>query len=46
MDTTTEPIHIARARWLRLMIPQLWALGFARLAAEYQVELDRLEDIT
>lgn len=37
------PIEVARAEWLRLMIPQLWESGFDRLAAEYSVELDRLE---
>lgn len=33
----------ARAAFLRLMIPQLWAGGFTRLAAQYGVELARLE---
>lgn len=32
----------ARIVWLNLMIPQLWAGGFNRLAAEYSVERDRL----
>jgi hypothetical protein len=32
----------ARIAFLDLMIPQLWALGFDRLAAEYSVERDRL----
>jgi hypothetical protein len=41
---TEVPIEVARVRWLRLMISQLWAGGFNRLAAEYQVELDRLEE--
>lgn len=33
----------ARIRWIDLMIPQLQALGFDRLAAEYAVERDRLQ---
>jgi hypothetical protein len=44
-DRVSGPVPIAEARaaWLRLMIPQLLAGGFDRLAAEYAVELDRLE---
>lgn len=36
-------LPVARASFLRLMIPQLAAGGFSRLAAEYCVELGRLE---
>lgn len=32
----------ARIAWLDLMIPQLLAGGFDRVAAEYAVERDRL----
>lgn len=32
----------ARIAWLDLLIPQLRAGGFDRLAAEYSVERDRL----
>lgn len=39
---TVVPIAEARIAWLNLMIPQLWAGGFDRLAAEYSVERDRL----
>lgn len=38
-----KPINEARIDWLRLTIPQLQAGGFTRLAAQYGVELARLE---
>lgn len=37
------PLLVARAAWLRLMIPQLTSGGFVELAARYGVELGRLE---
>lgn len=40
------PIAVARAAWLRLMIPQLEAGGFRTVAASYAVELARLEGRT
>lgn len=42
----TVPINVARAAFLRLMIPQLAAGGWADLAARYAVELGRLEGRT
>lgn len=38
-------IDLARASFLRLMIPQL-SVGFPRIAASYGVELARLENRT
>jgi len=48
MEPTTPaiaPITVARAEFLHLVIPQLWAGGFTELAARYSVELDRLKVI-
>lgn len=39
-------IEVARAAFLRLMIPQLAAGGFEHLSASYAVELARLEGRT
>ena len=36
-------IAVARARFLRLMIPSLYQNGFEELSAKYAVELGRLE---
>lgn len=40
---STVPLSVARASFLRLMIPQLAAGGFTELAARYAVQLGRLE---
>ena len=42
---TVKPITVARADFLRPLIPQLLAGGFTALAARYAVELDRLDKI-
>lgn len=40
------PLPVARASFLRLMIPQLAANGFTELSARYAVELSQLEGRT